>query len=163
VSFTYNVGEGNLAKSSVLRCVNSGDMAGAARAFHLWNKAKGKVLAGLVERRAREAALFARPVPEEEAIAVPNMPQEVDPPADKPVGSRKIATARMGENTLLGGGLTSAAIMSYFEQAASFIKSYGIEIAAVFGFLLIVYFSCIKHFTRQDHAEGRYQPSGESK
>jgi hypothetical protein len=53
--------------------------------------------------------------------------------------------------------------MSYFEQAASFIKSYGIEIAAVFGFLLIVYFSCIKHFTRQDHAEGRYQPSGESK
>jgi lysozyme len=108
VSFTYNVGEGNLAKSSVLRCVNSGDMAGAARAFHLWNKAKGKVLAGLVERRAREAALFARPVPEEEAIAVPNMPQEVDPPADKPVGSRKIATARMGENTLLGRRATSS-------------------------------------------------------
>ncbi len=74
VSFAYNCGEGALAKSSILRRLNKGDMAGAAQAFHLWNKGGGRVLPGLVSRRAREAALFLKPDtrPEE-----PIMPQAV--------------------------------------------------------------------------------------
>lgn len=160
VSFTYNVGEGALAKSSLLRAVNAGDMAAAARAFALWNKAKGKVLPGLVERRAREAALFTRPVPEEEAIGVPNMPQEVDAPADKPVGSRKIATARVGEGTALGG-LGLATLMSYINDGATFLKTYGIEIGLLAAFVIVAYFAAIKHFTRQDYEEGSYVPSRE--
>lgn len=56
--FIYNVGVGNFASSTLLRTLNAGDYAGAAEQFLAWNKAAGKVLAGLVTRRARERSLF---------------------------------------------------------------------------------------------------------
>jgi GH24 family phage-related lysozyme (muramidase) len=59
VSFAYNVGLGNFVKSSVLKAVNAGDLQTAARRLQLWVKAGGKVLPGLVKRRAAEAALLA--------------------------------------------------------------------------------------------------------
>ncbi len=58
VSFAYNVGLGNLQQSTLLRRVNAGDHAGAAREFSKWTKAKGVELPGLVQRRAAERALF---------------------------------------------------------------------------------------------------------
>jgi GH24 family phage-related lysozyme (muramidase) len=58
VSFSYNVGIGNLTKSTLLKLHKAGDYAGAANQFALWNKAAGKVLAGLTRRRAAEAALY---------------------------------------------------------------------------------------------------------
>lgn len=58
VSFTYNVGEGNFTKSTLLRKLNAGDTAGAAEQFARWVNAAGKVLPGLVKRRAAERALF---------------------------------------------------------------------------------------------------------
>lgn len=58
VSLAYNIGPGSFAKSSVLRHFNTGDMPRAAASFALWNKAGGRVLAGLTRRRAAEAALF---------------------------------------------------------------------------------------------------------
>jgi lysozyme len=57
-SFAYNVGIGNLKSSTLLRKLNSGDSAGAALEFHRWNRSNGKVLPGLVRRRASEALLF---------------------------------------------------------------------------------------------------------
>lgn len=87
VSFTYNVGEGGakdpktgkvtpgLSTSTLLICLNADDRAGAARAFHLWNKGGGKVLPGLVKRRARESLLFETPV---EPPQKPEMPQKVE-------------------------------------------------------------------------------------
>lgn len=57
VSFTFNVGAGNLRKSTLLKRVNAKD-PGAADEFAKWNKAGGKVFAGLTRRRAAEAALF---------------------------------------------------------------------------------------------------------
>lgn len=59
VSFTYNLGEGNLEKSTLLRKVNTnpGDPA-IANEFLRWDKAGGKVLAGLTERRKAEAELY---------------------------------------------------------------------------------------------------------
>ena len=62
LSLAYNIGPGAFAKSSALRKFNEGDKAGAANAILLWNKAGGKVLAGLVRRREAERALFLRPV-----------------------------------------------------------------------------------------------------
>ena len=59
VSFAYNVGLGNFRKSSVLKAVNAGDHDVVPRRLALWNKAGGRVLPGLVKRRAAEAALFA--------------------------------------------------------------------------------------------------------
>lgn len=62
VSFAFNLGEGALAQSTLLRMLNAGDYAGAAAQFDRWNKAGGRVLPGLVRRRAAERALFeARP------------------------------------------------------------------------------------------------------
>lgn len=58
VSFSYNLGLGNLAKSTLLKKHKAGDHAGAAAEFVRWNKAAGKVLAGLTRRREAEAALY---------------------------------------------------------------------------------------------------------
>lgn len=60
VSFTFNLGEGNLKSSTLLRKLNAGDRAGAAAAFGSWVKAGGKTLQGLVTRRAAERAIFER-------------------------------------------------------------------------------------------------------
>jgi lysozyme len=59
VCFAYNVGLGNFRKSSVLTAVNRKDFQAVVRRLQLWNKAGGRVLPGLVRRRAAEAALFA--------------------------------------------------------------------------------------------------------
>lgn len=77
VSFAYNVGTGALGKSTLLRKLNAGDADGAAKEFAKWNKGGGKVLPGLVTRRAKEAELFLTPVEDEPA---PTMPQAVDEP-----------------------------------------------------------------------------------
>lgn len=58
VSFAFNVGEGNLERSTLLRKVNAGDFEGAALEFRKWNRAAGKVMRGLVRRRAAEECLF---------------------------------------------------------------------------------------------------------
>lgn len=62
VSFTYNLGNGNLNKSTLLKKLNKSDYKGAQAEFAQWNKAGGKVLAGLVTRRADEAKLFGKAV-----------------------------------------------------------------------------------------------------
>jgi lysozyme len=59
VSFVYNVGETNFAKSSVLKCINAKQFDLVPAKLALWNKGGGKVLKGLVRRRAEEGALFA--------------------------------------------------------------------------------------------------------
>ena len=59
VDFCFNVGRGNFLGSSLLRYVNQGEFGSAAVQFGLWVHAGGKVLPGLVRRRAAEAALFS--------------------------------------------------------------------------------------------------------
>jgi lysozyme len=71
VSFAYNCGEGNLEISTLRKKLNAGDFAGAANEFPRWNKAKGKVLAGLTRRRASEALLF-RGIPDSNYDGVPD-------------------------------------------------------------------------------------------
>lgn len=58
VDFTYNCGIGNFRGSTLLRKLNAGDRAGAGEEFGKWVKGGGKVLPGLVRRRAAEAHLF---------------------------------------------------------------------------------------------------------
>ena len=59
VSFAYNVGVANLSASTLLKKHKAGDYKGAAAEFARWNKAAGKVMAGLTRRRAAEAKLYA--------------------------------------------------------------------------------------------------------
>lgn len=58
VSLAYNVGLGNFKESTLLRLHKEGDYAGAAGQFVRWNKAAGKVMAGLTRRREAEAKLY---------------------------------------------------------------------------------------------------------
>lgn len=58
VSFTYNVGAGNLQKSTLLKKLNTGDYEGAAQEFDKWNKAGNTTLPGLTRRREKEKELF---------------------------------------------------------------------------------------------------------
>lgn len=66
VSFAYNVGSDidqdtiaeGLGDSTLLKKHLAGDHAGAAAEFAKWNKANGKVMAGLTRRRAAEAKLY---------------------------------------------------------------------------------------------------------
>ena len=88
VSFTYNCGAGALSSSTLLKKVNAGDFEGAALEFHKWNKAGGKVMNGLVRRRASESLLFQN-IPDNDYDGKPDkkieplpdpMPQSVDVP-----------------------------------------------------------------------------------
>ncbi|MEN6082881.1 lysozyme [Chromobacterium piscinae] len=58
VSFSYNLGLGNLRSSTLLRLLNQGDYAGAAAQFPRWDRAGGQPVAGLLRRRQAEQVLF---------------------------------------------------------------------------------------------------------
>jgi lysozyme len=58
VSFSFNVGLGNLQRSTIRMKHNRGDFEGAAESFMAWTKAGGKELPGLVKRRKHERALY---------------------------------------------------------------------------------------------------------
>lgn len=58
VSFAFNLGLESLKTSTLRRMHNEGKHGDAAAQFARWNKAGGKVLPGLVKRRAAEAQLY---------------------------------------------------------------------------------------------------------
>ncbi len=61
VAFTYNVGAGSEAHSTLVKLLNAGKYALAADQFGFWNHVDGQVSAGLTRRRAAERALFLEP------------------------------------------------------------------------------------------------------
>ena len=64
-SLVYNAGSGILTRSTLIRKLNAGDYAGAAREFPRWNKAHqgGRLVPfpGLTRRRLAEQKLFLTP------------------------------------------------------------------------------------------------------
>jgi lysozyme len=117
VSFAYNVGIGNFRGSSVLRAVNARDFAAVPRRLQLWNKAGGRVLPGLVARRAAEAQLFLK----DDAVLRTPAPAE-----DAPVESATGKPARQSTTTL-------AALVSAMAGIASTLLGSAREAADVFG------------------------------
>jgi len=121
VSFVFNVGAGRRAKgkdagkdgfvtlksgqpSTLLRKLNVGDAAGAAAEFAKWTRGAGKVMPGLVKRRAAEAALFLA----DEAHPVSRVAELA--PAMKPMA--KSVSAVSG-----GGALGLAGVAVLLDQA----------------------------------------------
>ncbi len=101
ILFTNNCGPGNL--KNIIAPLNKGDAMGTANKFPLYCKAQGQTLPGLVSRRAREQALFLKPV---EAPAEPAMPQTVskaaEPPSAKTVAVATSTAAVVATQTLPG-------------------------------------------------------------
>jgi lysozyme len=58
VDFTFNLGSGSLAHSTLLQLVDAGDFTAAALEFDKWDHAGGQVVAGLLRRRQAETAEF---------------------------------------------------------------------------------------------------------
>jgi lysozyme len=58
VSLVFNVGKANFHKSTLRKALNAGDYEQTAKQFRVWIKSNGRVLDGLVERRACEEKLF---------------------------------------------------------------------------------------------------------
>lgn len=58
ISFIYNLGAGRFQGSTLRAKINRGEMEGAASEFSKWVYGGGRVLPGLVARRAAERALF---------------------------------------------------------------------------------------------------------
>lgn len=85
VSFNFNTGK--LPQSTLLKKFNRGDVLGARSEFHKYRLAGGKVMNGLVRRRAAEAALFVSDLPSDDL-----MPQAAEPARSSP----QPATAGMG-------------------------------------------------------------------
>lgn len=69
VDFVYNEGAAHFAGSTMLRLINEGKMHAAADEFEKWDKAGGRVMAGLLRRRQAEEGYFRRGIGEQEAAA----------------------------------------------------------------------------------------------
>lgn len=82
--FTYNVGTGNLNKSTLFKDLNASKYLEAASGFMSWTKAGGVELAGLVKRRSAEKDLFL-------ADGIPNVAGEL-PVESTPTTTQSVAS-----------------------------------------------------------------------
>jgi len=57
LSLSYNIGSRAFCNSTLVRRVNAGDIKGGCEAISMWDRAGGKVVKGLVNRRAEERKL----------------------------------------------------------------------------------------------------------
>jgi lysozyme len=82
VSFAFNVGLGGFERSSVLQAVNARNFDAVPRRLNLWCKAGGRILPGLIKRRAAEGALFMSGI-------VDSTPEPITPMTTKPLGQSR--------------------------------------------------------------------------
>lgn len=133
VSLVYNIGIKAFKNSTVKRRIAAGDMLAGANAFGMWIKNDGKVMAGLVRRRAAEKALFLTPV---EAV---QGPKAVEPPlptattpttTEKPLIQSKEIGAGLGMT--VGGVVTAVQSISVDDlvSAQASVKQTRTEVAA---------------------------------
>lgn len=112
VSLAYNIGLAGFTRSSVLSAHNRGDRAAAARAFALWNRAGGKVINGLVARRAREAALYLTPPDYAQLYQARDEVAPATPDADPERALSESSLIRSGAVSAATGGLAMASSVS---------------------------------------------------
>lgn len=86
VSLAFNIGNGGFAKSTVVKRLNAGDVAGAGEAFLLWNKPKE-----IIGRRKQERAQFLSGKPAKKTPAATLVDIQPKPaPAPAPVSDSSI-------------------------------------------------------------------------
>lgn len=112
VSFTYNLGEGNFGKSTLLKKVNAGDFFGAGKEFGKWNKAGGKVLAGLTSRREAERQLFLAPAPRTTPVEATMKLATVNLPTGESTITVPPKKVDHGTTVVAGAGVLGAALLA---------------------------------------------------
>lgn len=101
VSFCMNVGEGNFARSTLLKKMNAGDYEAVPAELMKWVNSKGKRMQGLVNRRAQEGALWGKG----DFVASAVVEAAPDP---KPVVDKETVTWGTGIITTLFGAFSGA-------------------------------------------------------
>lgn len=84
VSFVFNLGEGQFAKSTLLRKLNMGNYDAAPSELNKWVYDNGKRLDGLVARRNAEGELWNTPVTVPVEVHIPGAPPSETKTADTP-------------------------------------------------------------------------------
>lgn len=107
VSFTFNVGEGALAKSTLLKKLNAGQYSAVPAELMKWTKGGGKELPGLVRRRRAEAAMW-RGV--DEKADLDSEESRIEP--DMPAPAKKITQSKEANAALAVGGLSGVTAAS---------------------------------------------------
>jgi lysozyme len=98
VDFCYNAGKGNLASSTLLKCVNAKQFDKVPAELQKWTRGGGKVLPGLVRRRNAESDWWAtggKPIEEHEQRTTPDAP-ETKTMVQSKQGNTAIATGAAG-------------------------------------------------------------------
>ena len=149
VSFCFNVGPENFKGSSVLKMVNAKKFDLVPARLALWNKADGKVLPGLVRRRAEEGALF---LSDSKTALVEMTPETViTPQVGKPVyaSTTNIAAVAVGA---AGATSTAAQVTSDMGVIKDNIGpntfAIGLGVIILIGVAWIIYQRCLK--SKQD-------------
>ena len=148
VSFTYNLGPGNLKISSLRRKLNAGDYVGAANEFNNWNKARvnGQLVAlpGLTRRRTAEAALFMMdaPVGQDDEI----QPQNVEVQPVKPLTQSKT----MAGATIAGTGVVLTEVATQLQPVAEMSP----WVKQIFILITVVGIALVAYARWKDHKDG---------
>lgn len=107
VSFTYNVGEGALAKSTLLKKLNAGQYDAVPAELMKWTKGGGKELPGLVRRRRAECAMW-RGVSDSSSPDTDE--SRIEPDAPQP--AKTITQSKEANTALAVGSLSGATVVA---------------------------------------------------
>ena len=150
VSWAYNLGEGNLASSTMLKKLNKGEYEEVPSEMMKWNKARVsgvlQPLAGLTRRRAAEAAVFAMDAALPSDDAGPEMPQKVIAAAPKSLAKSK---------TMAGAGIAGAATaMNEISGQLQGLLPYADSLKVLFLICAIGGIGLAAYARFKDHSEG---------
>lgn len=135
VCFAFNVGVSGMKRSSVIKAHNRCDKLSASRAFGLWNKAGGKVFAGLTRRRRAEANLYLESDGREE------MPQAVDSETRMAGSTINRAATLIGGTSLVTGASEIADTLqtvSFAADSVAQVKDSAINLGALLVPVLLI-------------------------
>lgn len=124
VSFAFNVGERAFASSTLLRKLNAGDHAAVPTELAKWNRAGGRRVAGLVNRRAAEAGLWVR------GEYVASNTVEAAPPAG-PVAANATPLTIGGAIGAAGPGLAALVGLPWQAVAAIALAAAAVAVAVI--------------------------------
>ena len=136
VLLTFNIGTGLISQgktvpgfitSTVLKAHIRGDYQSAARAFALWNMSGGKIIAGLITRRAKEAAMYLDGSPKFAEGEVTENPKP-DTTVDKPLTQSRITAGSITAiiSTITATGTSISQLTGDAGTTFDHVKSFGL-------------------------------------
>jgi lysozyme len=150
VSWTYNLGEGNLSSSTLLKKLNKGLYEDIPSEMMKWNKARVsgvlQPLAGLTRRRAAEASVFSMDasIPSDDNGAA--MPQKVTSAAPKKLIKSK---------TMAGVGVAGTATMlGELAPQLQALVPYAASMKTIFLIVAVGGIALAAYARMKDHKEG---------